>query len=228
MNVQQKRRLYIAAAVIAALCIALALTWRYTDLKDVVAPSNLIGLVESVSGKWWTPVLLVLVYTPAALVMFPRPLLTLVAVVVFGPFQGFGLAMTGILLAALVFYFWGRRIDEKKLRKWAGKRYDRLAKMLRRTGFMAIATLGLLPVAPFAVEMVAAGAARVRIRDLLPGVAVAHLPGMIGMTVLGDQIMAAISDGRQMSPTVIAAVVLALAAIAFFTQRTWKRMQEAV
>lgn len=227
MDAPRKRRLYIAAAVLAAVAVALALAWRYTELADIFAPRRLIGMVEAASGKWWTPVLLVLIYTPAALVMFPRPLLTLAAVVVFGPLPGFGLAMAGILLAALVFYFWGRRVDEKTLRRWAGKRYDRLAKMLRKTGFMAIATLGLLPVAPFAIEMVAAGAARVRLRDLLPGVAVAHLPGMLGMTVLGDQIMAAVTEGREVSRVAIVAVVAALAAIAVFTRRTWKKMQEA-
>ena len=228
MDATRKRRFYIAGAILAAVTIALALAWRFTDLAEVIAPSNLIATLEGFSSKWWAPIVLAAIYTPACMVMFPRPLLTLAAVVVFGPVKGFAVAMSGVLVSALFLYFWGRRIDEKRLRKWAGKRYDRMAKMLRKTGFVAIATLGLLPVAPFAIEMVAAGAARVRIRDLLPGVALAHLPGMLGLTVLGDQIMAAFRGDRQVSPTIIAVVVIVMVGIFFFTRHTWKRMQDAV
>lgn len=227
MDANRKRRLLVAAIATGAVSIGLAMLWRYTDLRDVLTLQNLVGMVEAISGKWWAPLVWALVYTPAALVMFPRPLLTLAAVIVFGPLKGFSIAMTGVLIAALVFYAWGRRIDEKRLRRWAGRRFDSLSKMLRKTGFMAFVTLGLLPVAPFAVEMLAAGALRARLRDLLPGVAVAHLPGMLSMTVLGDQIMAAISDGRQISPGVVVAVVVVLAAIAIFTRRAWRRMQAA-
>lgn len=227
MDAARKKRLYIAAAVVATVSIALALAWRFTELAEVIRPRNMIEWLGGFSGQWWAPVVLAAIYTPACMVMFPRPLLTLAAVVVFGPLKGFAVAMSGVLVSALILYFWGRRIDEKRLRKWAGKRYDRLAKMLRKTGFVAIATLGLLPVAPFAIEMVAAGAARVRLRDLIPGVAVAHLPGMLGLTVLGDQIMSALR-GEGMSTMLVAVVVVVMVAIFFFTRRTWKRMQEAI
>ncbi len=40
--------------------------------------------------------------------MFPRPVLTLTAVVMFGPWLGLFYAMSGVLLAALTHYYAGR------------------------------------------------------------------------------------------------------------------------
>lgn len=227
MDAKRKRYLFIAAGALAAVLIALALVWRFTDLADVITVKNIVDTLEHVSGQWWAPVLLVLIYTPSSIVMFPRPLLNIAAVAVFGPVKGFALALTGILVSASLLYIAGRQISKDRLRRIAGARYDALSRMFRKQGFIAVATMGLLPVAPFAVEMIFAGALRIKVRDLLPGVAIAHLPGLIGATVLGDQIMAMLTDDREANMIVIAVVVVVLVAIGYATKRVWRRMEEA-
>lgn len=227
-NVTPKRRLLIAGAAIALLLGALTLAWKYTGLGESLSPEAITGWLEAVSGKWWAPVLMVLIYTPASIVMFPRPILTLAAVAVFGPLYGFTLAMAGVLLAAFLGWLAGRNIDEERLRKWAGPRLDKIKRVLRKEGLFAMAAVGLLPIAPFPIEVLVAGALRVKLFDLLGGVFIAMLPGMLGMTVLGHQLMAALHGDRKMNLWVIAATVLALAAVAWFTHRWWKRVQAQV
>ncbi|MFN3409902.1 MAG: VTT domain-containing protein, partial [Limisphaerales bacterium] len=51
----------------------------------------------------------------------PRPLITLFAVVAFGAWQGFVLAMTGILLAALAAYWVGCYLDRDTVRRVAAE-----------------------------------------------------------------------------------------------------------
>ena len=46
-------------------------------------------LGQAFGEQWWAPWLLMASYTPACLVMFPRPLITLAAVIAFGPVWGF-------------------------------------------------------------------------------------------------------------------------------------------
>jgi phospholipase D1/2 len=227
MEARLRRKIYIAAGVLAGIAIALTLAWRHTALAEVVTLDHTVDFLDHFSGRWWAPILIVLVYTPACMVMFPRPLLTIAAVMVFGPWKGFGLAMTGILVSAALLYFAGRRVDEATIRKMAGRNYDRLAKMLRKQGFMAVAAIGLLPVAPFAAEMVVAGALRIKLRDLLLGVAVANIPGVLGTTVLGDQVVAALHHGREVNRMLIVGVVLAMVTLAFISHRMWKRMEAA-
>ena len=60
--------------------------------------------------------------------MFPRPLITLFAVIAFGPWLGFVYSMTGILLAALVTYYVGVKLPRRhgahgsRDRRWTGSR----------------------------------------------------------------------------------------------------------
>jgi phospholipase D1/2 len=225
MDAPPSRKLWIAAAAIGSLLVALALAWKFTPLGEVVTTENVVGTLESVSGRWWTQPLLVFLFTPAAIVMFPRPLLTLAAVAVFGFLHGFALSMAGVLLSALVFYFAGRRIDERKLEHIAGARLARIRKLLQKEGLKAVTVVGLLPVAPFTVEMLIFGALRVKIHHMLIGVFLAMLPGMLGTTVLGHQFMAGLREGGHVNPWIVGATVAALVAIGFATHRWWKRVQ---
>lgn len=227
-RVTPKRRLILAAAAIGVVLLALTLAWKFTALKDVVTPERIVAWLESISGWWWAPIVMVLVYTPASLIMFPRPLLTLAAVAVFGPVKGFVFAMTGVLVAAVLGWLAGRNIDEKRIRRWAGPRLDTIKRMLKKEGLFTMAAIGLLPIAPFPVEVVVAGALRVKLLDLLGGVFIAMLPGILGMTVLGHQLMAALHGDREMNRWVVAGTVAALALVAFLTHRWWKRMQAEV
>src|SRR5688500_6892124 len=77
----------IAAIAIAIACLAAA--WRYTPLSEYVTAERIMGWAESVGSVAWAPLVVMAAYTPACLVMFPRPLITLFAVIAFGPVLGF-------------------------------------------------------------------------------------------------------------------------------------------
>jgi uncharacterized membrane protein YdjX (TVP38/TMEM64 family) len=227
MDAKRKKRLIIFAAVLLAVAVAMSLAWRYTPLRDIVTVENTVELMESISSKWWAPIVIALLYTPASLIMFPRPLLTLASAVAFGPWKGFAVAMGGIVSSAFILYMAGRQVKKTTVSKIAGPRIEKLSKMLGKKGFLAIAAVGMVPAAPFSIEMIVAGALRIPLLDLLLGVALAHLPGTIGTTVLGDQVVAAFTSGREVNRGIIAAVVIGFVAIAFFSHRMWKRMEAA-
>lgn len=203
----------------------LAVAWRYTPLREVVTVDNVLAFVAGFSGKWWAPILLALAYTPASVVMFPRPLLTLAAALAFGPWQGFAIAMSGIVVNALIGYCIGRTMDEKRVRRWGGPRFTRVGKMLKKEGLVAVATVGLLPVAPFSVEVVAFGALRLKLRHVIPGVMIAMTPGTLATSVLGDQLAAVLSKDKSLNLWIVAAVVAAMAGLAWYTRRWWQRME---
>lgn len=223
-----RKKLWIAVGLVVTVVVAMTLAWRFTALHELVTIENVVDWIETFSGKWWAPVVIVLLYTPAALILFPRALLTLAAAMVFGPVQGFVLAMTGVLLSAWILQFAGRFVEEGTVKRIAGKRIEPLKKLLQKQGFMAIAAVGFLPVAPFSVEMIVAGALRIPLFQLLLGVALAHLPGTVFTTLLGDQAVAALTHGREVNRAVIVGVVLAFIALGFWTRRYWQRIQAQV
>jgi phosphatidylserine/phosphatidylglycerophosphate/cardiolipin synthase-like enzyme/uncharacterized membrane protein YdjX (TVP38/TMEM64 family) len=213
----------ITAVIVAA--IALTLAWRYTPLADVITAENVIEWTRDFAGRWWAAPLIVASYTPAQVIMFPRPLITLAAVVAFGPWLGFVLAMTGILLATAIGYYAGRLFDRDTVRRIAGQRLNRLTRALQRRGLLAMTAVRLVPLAPFVVESVVAGALRLELWHVLAGTFVGMLPGTLTATVFGDQIETALKDPSQINWWLVAGVVLLLAVASYVVQRWFRRME---
>ena len=221
-SVFRNRLLWALAALVAA-AIVLALAYEHTPLAGIVNAENTIAWVERIDGQWWAPMLVILSYSLAQVVMFPRPLITLAAVVAFGPYKGFAIAMTGILLASAVGYWVGRVVDEQRIRRMAGPRLKRLQQMLQRKGWMAVTAVRLLPVAPFFVEGVVAGALRIGLHHLLIGTFLGMLPGTLTTTILGDEVAAALTGARDVNWALVAGAVAVLVALGVFTHRWWRR-----
>ena len=205
----------------------LAVIWRFTPVKDIVTAERVVAWVRAFSGFWWAPFALALAYTPASVVMFPRPLLTLAAALAFGPWMGLAVAMSGIVVNALVGYGLGRTMDEKRVKRWGGPKFAQVGRMLKKEGLVAVATVGLLPVAPFSVEVLAFGALRLKLRHVIPGVMIAMLPGTLATTLLGNQLAAALSGDRALNLWIVAGVIAAMGGLAWYTRRWWQRMQAA-
>lgn len=216
------------AAVIfmAALALTgvLALVWRHTALAELVTPDKVVAWVEDMSESWWTPLVILVAYTPAMIVMFPRPLITLAAVVAYGPVEGGLLAMTGIEIASTVGFLAGRRMKEDTLHRLAGPQFEHVARFLKKRGLFATFMVRLLPVAPFVVTSAVAGALRLRLWHLIGGTFLGMFPGMFGTTLLGDQIAAALSTG-DVNWWIVAAALTLIAGVAIFARQWLRRME---
>ena len=215
----------LVAIVAGTLLLAggLAWAWRHTELAEWVSLEATVEWIKTFQGHWWAPLVVVLAYIPAMVTLFPRPLITLAAVVVFGPWLGFTYSMVGVLLSAQVGYYAGRLVDEQRLRRMAGRKYERLKRLLQRKGLMAVTAMRILPGPPFLVESIAAGVMRVKAWHHLAGTFLGMAPGMFFTTVLGHQVSAVLSEGREMNRWVIAAVVVAFVAMTWATHRWYKR-----
>jgi uncharacterized membrane protein YdjX (TVP38/TMEM64 family) len=220
-----KRRLpwrKIGAALIAL--VALTLAWKYTALSDWVSVANATEWASQYADNWWAPLLLILLYTPASIIMFPRPILTLTAVFVFGGWPGIAYAMAGVLLAVTVHYYAGRLLKRDTVRRFAGGRLNRITDVLRKYGATAMTAVRLVPLAPFFVPGLVAGAIRLKLWQTLLGTFFGMLPGAIATVVFADQMKAALEDGGQINYGMIAGVVVMFGAIIYGVRRWFKRI----
>lgn len=208
--------------VVAIACIVAALTalWQFTPLAAFLQPDKITGWAEQFGHQWWAPLIVLLAYTPACMTMFPRPLITLFAVVAFGPWLGFVYAMLGIQVAAWTTYVAGRRLNRGTVRRLAGRKLNAIIEVLRRRGLIAMTALRLVPLAPFAVEGLVAGAVRVKLWHFQLGTAIGILPGTLAATVFGDQLEALIEDRGSANYWLIGAAVLLLV-VATWLVRRW-------
>jgi len=211
-------------AGVVALIASLALVWRYTPLAEVFTSDNVIDFTQVLAAHWWAPLLLVLAYTPASMVMFPRPLITMAAVVTFGPWEGLVYAMAGVLLAAIVGYALGRNINRNRVRRIAGPRLNKIAQVLHHRGIIAVALVRFVPIAPYLVVNVVMGAMRVKFSHYVIGTFIGMLPGSLAATVLSDQVATALKDPSHINGWLIAAAVCGFAALAWFGNKMLDRL----
>lgn len=206
-------------AAIAAVFIGLTALWQFTPLAQYLDGARVTGWARDLGREWWVPVLTVLAFTPASYVMFPRPLITLFAVIAFGPIWGFICAMLGIQLAAWSSYVAGEFLHPSTVRRLAGAKLERILLVLRRRGLLAMTALRLVPLAPFAVEGFVAGAIRMRLWEFLLGTAIGILPGTLTSTVFGDQLQVWMEDPDRINYWLIACVLLLLGGATWFVRR---------
>jgi phosphatidylserine/phosphatidylglycerophosphate/cardiolipin synthase-like enzyme/uncharacterized membrane protein YdjX (TVP38/TMEM64 family) len=213
------RAFWLKLAGIAALLAALTAMWHYTPLASWITADRITGWARRFADEPWAPLAVLAAYTPAAIVMFPRALITLFAVVAFGPWVGFTLAMTGVLLAALLTYVAGTRLDRSTVRRLSGSRLERIIRVLRERGLVAITALRLVPLAPFAVEGAIAGAIRINRLDFMLGTALGMLPGTLAATVFGDQLEAALRNPADVNVWLLGGVLIGLLGATLYVRR---------
>jgi len=201
----------------------LAALWRFTPLAGVVTPENTIAWAKEFGSQWWAPAVVMLAYTPACFVMFPRPLITLAAVVAFGPWLGFGYALLGIVGSSVVTYYVGTRLRRDTVRRLAGPGLNRMVEVLKKYGLLAMTLLRLVPLAPFAIEGIVAGAVRLKLWHLAAGTAIGMLPGTLATTVFGDQLESALSGGS-FNWWIVGGVVVLLGAGSWAVKRWFTAM----
>ena len=201
---------------------ALAAAWRWTPLAEYATAENILDFTRAVRERWWAPIAIIAAYSVGALILFPRPVLTLVSVITFGVWLGLAYSATGVLLAALVTYYAGRRMKRQTVREIAGDKIEEVSKPLKRHGVLAVFAANMMPTPPFAVQNIIAGAIRVKLWEFMLGTFLALLPGVLAWTVFGDQITNALEDASNVSYWLLGGAAVLLVLFIFLT-RWWLR-----
>lgn len=219
-NLPGRRPAWGRIIIFAAVFAALAAAWRYTPLSELITPGHITEWARAVREFWWAPVIVILAYTPLAFLMFPRPLLTLLTVIAFGPWLGFAYGMAGNVVSALATYYAGRILKRDTARRLAGDHFDEVSRALRRHGLLAMTAMRIVPAAPFAVEGILAGAMRVKVWQFTLGTVLGMAPGTLAISVFGYQITAALEDPSRINWWIVGAV-LALFVAMIYVVRRW-------
>jgi uncharacterized membrane protein YdjX (TVP38/TMEM64 family) len=215
-------------ALITLLILGLTALWRWSPLAHTVSPDVVIGWAKDFGSRWWAPLVLMAAYTPACLVMFPRPLITLAAVIAFGPWLGFLYALGGIVASSIVTYYIGRRMRRDTVRRLAGPRLDRMIQVLKKHGLLAMTLLRLVPLAPFAVESIVAGAIHMRVWHVALGTAIGLLPGTLATTIFGEAIETALTGAGDVNWWLVGTAVGLLAGGIMAVKRWFTKMSRRI
>jgi uncharacterized membrane protein YdjX (TVP38/TMEM64 family) len=218
-NRRPRLRALLRFAAALSLATLVAAAWSLTPLKEISNLDAGLALAERWADHPLAPVYAVGVYVLGGLAFVPVTVMVTVTGLVFGPVLGFAVAMLASLVAAGVTFGIGALLGREMVRRLSGPLINRISERLSRRGTFTVALLRMVPVAPFSLINLAAGAIRIRLGDFLAGTVLGMAPGMAALTLFGDRIEALLRDP---SPGRIALVLLALAlvvAVAYGTDR---------
>lgn len=212
--------------LIVVVIAALTATWRYTPLREFLTPERIFDWAHTFGQKGWAPLAVMAAYTPACFVMFPRPLITLFAVIAFGPVLGFVYAMSGILAASLATYYAGVALPQDTVGRLAGSKMEEMSDVLRRRGLAAIFAVRIVPVAPFAIEGMVAGRIGIKLWHFMLGTFLGMLPGTLTTTIFGDQIQTALEDPSKINWWLVGGVAVLFVVLILVVRRWFKKQRD--
>jgi len=222
-----RKRIIMFVALMLAL-IVLAGAWKWSPLAGYLDIDVISEWVGSLSGHRLMPLIVVALYVLGGLVVFPVTAMVAITAVVFPPLTALALSVAGAMMSASVIYWIGRFLGRDFVRKVAGKKINQLSRRLARQGLLAITIIRFIPVAPFSVVNLVAGASHIRFRDYFIGTLIGMTPGFIAITLFTESLMSFLFEPNIVNITVLAGITLvAVVLLIWLKRRIARRMTQS-
>ncbi len=181
-------------AVLLLGVLVLAGVWRWSGLGEWVTLQRIVHAMTVLQNNPLAPGLVIGGYLAGGLVPVPVTLMIVATATVFGPLAGVAYSVLGCLSSAALTFGIGRVVGREAVRRLAGRRFQRLNQWLSRRGLFAVLGLRVLPLAPFPLINLAAGASPVRFSDFMLGTAAGMIPGILVLSVSTHLVRGAIQE----------------------------------
>jgi len=219
LDAHRRVRLRIYALVAALTLLALTAAWHWTPLREYADPGLVARTLMWTAQSGWTPLLILALYVISNAVMFPNTVLCFATILALGTHPGLLYATVGSLLAALSAYAGGRYYGAGPLTRLQIKGLARMGEALRQGGVLQVTLLRLLPLAPFSVVNLVAGAVRVRVLPFTIGTVFGMLPGNLLFTAFGRQLRQLIAHPTPTGIAAMAGVTLGASVVFWYLHR---------
>ena len=210
---------------IALVLLGLVTLWRYTPLSALTDVEQMVDWIRRLERSLWMPVIVPAAFVLGGLTVFPVTVLIAVTGIIFDPVAAFAYALGGSLLSAAVTFVLGETIGRGPLRPFIGPRVNRISRSLARQGIVSVAVLRMVPIAPFTVINLVAGASHIRITDFLIGTLLGMAPGILVISLLGRQLGEALSNPSPMEMVYLGAGVAGWLLLSLALQRVARTLR---
>jgi phospholipase D1/2 len=176
------------------------------------------------TADWQTPLLVVGVFLLGSTLMVPVTLMIVAAAATLGLAAGLIYAALGTLVSAAALYGVGSWLGTGLVQRLTGGRLSKIRNIIRRRGVLAVAAVRVLPIAPFSLVNLAAGAVSVGLWRFLAGTVLGMAPGFLLLSALGDQLYRLLTEPSLAALAVVSGLILLWGA-AVLVIRRWARRE---
>jgi phospholipase D1/2 len=166
---------------------ALVCVWYALDLSSLRSSQQLVASLERVRGEPSAGLYVIGGFALGAVLFVPITAMLMATALTFGPYVGFGYALSGLCAAACTTYWTGRLVGSEALTQLMGPRLFKLAEALRTHAFKASVLARLAPVGNFTLMNMLAGGMRVPFWIFLGGSALGAAPGVLVISLFAER-----------------------------------------
>jgi len=214
-----RRARWLTAAGVSLVLLGLVAVWWLTPARQWADVNRLAAAAQNLAASPFALPGTLLAFVIAGLVVFPVNLLTAATMLVFGPWPGFAYALAGGTLSAAVLYEIGLRLARDRVRALAGARALRMSERIAQRGMLAVIFLRIVPVAPFSLVCLVAGASHISRRDYLLGTAIGLAPGVLMAALFIDRALDALRHPGPGTWLLLAGVIALIVALSLWLHR---------
>ncbi|MEX1200161.1 MAG: VTT domain-containing protein [Methylophaga sp.] len=199
--------------LIFILLLVLTLFWRYLIDVGYLSETSLLQYVSDIKQfeySLWSLLGIILVYVCLLAIMFPLTILVVTTGVVFDTEWAMLCATLGTLSSSATGYFAGHWLGRETIEKHGGTMVGRAEKYIQNNSFRSMVLINLLPVAPFTMTNMLAGAFKLDFRRYMLGSTIGIIPGLFIVIAFGGQLgkLMASADNGQSWPAIGMAILL--------------------
>ena len=172
--------------LVALFILAAALRW--TSLGEWLSPNTLAGFAAWLRSQVNAPLWVIGAYLAGGITGFPVTLLIFATAFTLNSWLAIVCSLLGCILSAMLLYGFGRCLGRKHVMHFAGRRVNRVNRLISKQGALAVAAVRMIPIAPYSLVNLAAGAVGVPFRDFVRGTLLGMSPGVVGITFFTKQL----------------------------------------
>lgn len=221
------RRIVTWISAIVVLMI-IAGVWRFTGLGEWLEVENLAASLGTLRDYPFSVPLILAGFILAGILMVPVTVLIIASIIVFGPWWGAVYAMIGAVSCSILTYLLGSLMGRDALKGLAGGRVEHIGRKLARHGVMTITFVRIVPVAPFTVINLIAGASHIHLRDFTLGTVLGLIPGITAFALLTDRIRATVASPDTTTIILLLLVIILIAGMGYGLSRYLRFHQEDI
>jgi uncharacterized membrane protein YdjX (TVP38/TMEM64 family) len=198
-------------AMIALGLLALAGGWTYAtqDMDGLV-----VSLYQDSASSNGAFLAVLAIFVAGGFLLVPVTLLIVGTAAAFGLGWGLLYATVGTIASAALSYVLGAWLGQRAVRRMLGGKLLRVRNAVARRGVLAIAAIRMIPVAPFTVVNLAAGATNIGFVPYIAGTIIGMAPGFFVLSTLGHSLYRLVSEPTLMSlVAIVGALLLWLASV---------------
>lgn len=210
---------YIQFGLVIVILLGFAAAWHYSPLHEYLTAERLKQMAVIISGSNLAWLYVLCGYAVGSLLMIPITLLITLSILIFGIFEGVVFALLGSVLSASITYWCGRVLGRDTVRSLAGDKINTLSRKLGRNGLVSTLLIRLMPIAPYSIVNIVAGATHIRFADFILGTFLGMLPGTIAIAAIIDRGAALLSGPDTMTILSAVGLVAVIAGIVLFARK---------